>query len=439
MYPRRGRLVAVGTLLVVLLATITLVAAPRPPPQPLCDVCTDDVIAGSDVESSTVTIQLDEDGDGHWTVTLDPRANANVSRSAVWSAAENALHGHRGEAQPRNLSVNTSANAVVVTYDVPRMGHRSLGGVLVADYFHSQGEGSRWYAVNADRLVITGPVGDTLARAPAKHRLNETAIALDGTYGDSFERTISPGWYLAFAEDRGVFTSIAAQLAVSVDVAQLKGTAVPKTVAVPTVLLAGCLALRNRLRDVVADASKTRILASIGVIAGLGVASGLALGLDGATFTLLLSASVLAPILALSAVLIGVQYALLTRQFGVDVDTRWLVRSGVAVAVVALIAAPLVAGQLGPIASGYGSAVAVVTATLFVPLALTEQRSEQWLLTGVILLSPLLVAVGWAPYGSYGDMYAPAIFAFWALITAALGMVAYMIGRSKNSPRPPAQ
>ncbi|WP_181684872.1 hypothetical protein [Halorhabdus salina] len=429
---RRNLGVAACLLLLVVLVSGSVIVAARPPPQPLCEVCTDDVVSGSDVESSMVTINIDKDGVGHWTVKLDTRADSSVDPSAVQSAADDALRGHRGESDPRNFSMTARGNAVVLTYDVPRMGHRSAGGVLVVDYFHAQGEDGRWYGVNADRVVVTGPQGDTLARAPAAHRLNETAIALDGTYSDSFDRTISPGWYLTFAEDGGIHSSVASQLAVGLDIAQLKGEAVPETVAVPTVLLAACLALRNRLRGAFADASTRGLLAFLGVTAGLGVASGLALGLAGATFTLVLSASILAPLVALSVGLIAIQYALLTGRLGVGIDARWLVRAGVAVAVVALIGAPLVAGSLGPMARGYGSAVAVVTAMLFVPLALAQQRSVQWLLTGVILLSPLFVTVGWAPYGSYADLYAPAITALWALITALLGSVAYAIGRSRR-------
>ncbi|WP_135663396.1 hypothetical protein [Halorhabdus rudnickae] len=441
MCPRCDRAVVAGALLVVLLATVTIAAA-RPPPQPLCEGCSGDVVDGSDVESSTITIALDENGRGHWTGRLDLRANASINSQSVQSAAKDALRGHRDEATPRNLSVNASADAVTIGYDVPRMGHRSAGGVLIVDYFHSQGEQGRWYGVNVDRVVVTGPEGTQLIRAPEQYRLNETALAIDGEYGDTFARTISPGWYLTFGQDDGILTSVASHFGIGVDIAQLKGAAIPGTAIIPTIVLGACLAFRDRLAGTVADVSTKTAALSVVAIAGLAAAAAVTVGLDGATFLLVMSATLLAPLVALSLVLVGLQYGLLAGRFGFDLDARWIVRSAAVGVVLALLAAPLVAGSLGPIAIGYGSVVAVAAPTLFVPLALAERRPVRWLLAVVIVLSPLLLTLGWAPYGSYGAMYAPGLLAAWALLTAAIGMAGYTVGRARRdaiADRPSAQ
>ncbi|MFB6128150.1 MAG: hypothetical protein ABEJ47_00165 [Halorhabdus sp.] len=438
MRSRRRGFVTAGILVGLLIAGA--IAAARPPPQPLCEVCSGDVLRDNAVEDSTVVIEIDERGTGHWRVRLDLRTNASVDPSAVRLAAGDTLRGHRGEATPRNLSVRVTDDTAVLTYDVPRMGHWSAGGVLVVDYFHAQGDGGRWYGVNADRVVITGPPGSALLRAPDAHRVNGTAVAIGGTYGDTFARTVSPGWYLTFADDGSVLSRVASHLAVGVDVAGLKATDFLSTAVVPTILLAACLGVLARWRPTPGDISRTRgLLAVVGVIGGLLVAASLSVGVDGAAFLVVMSATVLAPLAALSVVGVAIQYALLTGRFGPSLGARWLIRYGVAVAALAVVAAPFVAGTLGPIATGYGSVIAVATPTLFVPLALTDRHPERWLLAASVLVSPLLLTLGWAPYGNYATMYAPTITAGWGLFTVLVGSAAYIVSRSAATDGPPAQ
>ena len=445
MRPRRGRSVAVGVLLIVLLATVTL-AAGRPPPQPLCEVCEDDVLNGSDVESSTVTIEIDEAGVGHWTARLDLRTNASIDPRTMQSASEDALRGHRDEATPRNLAVTVTDDTAVLTYDVPQMGHRSVGGVLVVDYLHSQGDGGRWYGVNADRIVVTGPEGTTLIRAPADYRLNGTALALEGAYGDPFDRTISPGWYLAFAGDDGLFAQAATHLGIGIDIAQLNGADLPGTVVLPTAILAAFLGMISRWGRSTTDRSPGMGLRSIaGVTLGLAIAGFLLAALvswlttgtfllrGGALlFGLLLTVSLLGPLLALAALGVGTQYVVLSGRFDLDVDTRWLVRYGIGIAGITLAVAPFAAGTFGQLSTLYGSAVCVLVPTLFGPLALADRRRVRWLLAAAILSSPLLVSLGWAPYGSYGALYAPLFTLSWALVVGALGTLVYTAGSSNR-------
>ncbi|WP_136687601.1 hypothetical protein [Halorhabdus amylolytica] len=442
MRPRRGRSVAVGILLIVLLATVTL-AAGRPPPQPLCEVCEDDVIEGSDVESATVTIEIDGDGVGHWTARLDLRANASIDPRAMQSAAEDALRGHRGEATPRDLSVTASGDTVVLTYDVPRMGHRSVGGVQVVDYFHSQGDSGRWYGVNADRIVVTGPEGTTLVRAPADYRLNGTALALEGAHGDSFERTISPGWYLAFAGDDGLFARAATHLGIGIDIAQLKGADLPGTVVLPTAILAAFLGMISRWGRSTTDRSPgTRLRSIAGVTVGLAIAGFLLAALvswlttgtfllrGGALlFGLLLAVPLLGPLLALAALGVGTQYVVLSGRFDLDVETRWFVLYGIGIAGIALTVAPFAAGTIGRLSTLYGGGVCALVSTLFAPLALADRIRVRWLLAVTILVSPFLVSLGWAPYGNYGAIYVPMFTVVWALVAGTLGAIAYTFAR----------
>ena len=440
--------VALSVLLLVLVAVTATVAA-RPPPQPLCDICSDDVLNGSEITSATVTIEIDEHGNGHWTAQLDLRANASVEPRAVQSAAEDALRGHRGEAQPRNLSVAVTEDTAVLTYDVPRMGHRSAGDLVVVDYFHSQGESGRWYGINVDRVVVTGPEGTTLVRAPPEHRLNGSALALAGTYGDTFDHTISPGWYLTFAGADGLVAQAASHLGIGIDIAQLKGDELPGTVLLPTAVLAAFLGVLSSRGRPLADRSPSRRLRAVaGLTVGLAIAAFLLAILvswlttgtvllrgDALLFGLLLAVPLLGPSLALASIGVGTQYALFAGRFDLAVDRRWIVRYGIGIAALILAVGPFAAGTFGWLSTLYGSVVCVLVPTLFAPLALADRRGTRWLLAATILASPLLISVGWAPYGYYGAVYAPVFTASWALVTGALGTIAYTFSLSRRASR----
>lgn len=444
--PRHRRIFLV-LLSTALLISIVGSAAARPPPQPLCEVCSDTVVADSAVEESTVTIQIDESGTGHWTVRFDIEEDVSLDPEKLQRDADESLRGHVNEPEPRNLSVTVDGDSAVITYEIPRMGHRTVGDVLVVDYFYSHGDQGHWYGVNADTVVIQGPDETVLTRSPTHLTANESAVVLDGEYGDVFARTISTGWFLAYAPNDGVVASGATTLGIGIDIAQAKIGGLPGAAWLPIAVLLSYLGYLYRRGEVLIDRSpRTQVQYVLGLTAVLAVATlvidlvSSVLGspapfvqqLEGAVFTWTYGAVFTGPLLVLILLASAIQFSLITSRFDVEVPDRWQVGGAVTVALVVLIGGLLAAGTDSSATRRFGMVVAILTPLLFFPLGRAERRSRRVFLAGTITISPLLVALSFGPYAGYTTLFFPLLFVPWTLVTGAIGSFGYIIGLDRR-------
>lgn len=444
--PRHRRLFLVLLSMALLLSIVGSVAA-RPPPQPLCEVCSDTVVPDSAVEESTVTIQIDGSGTGHWVVRFDLEDDVSLDREQLQRNAHESLGGHVNEPEPRNLSVTLDGDLAVITYEIPRMGHRTVGDVLVVDYFYSHGEQGHWYGVNADTVVITGPEGTVLSRSPGYATGNESAVVLYGDHGDVFAQTISRGWYLAYAPNDGVVAAGATALGIGIDIAQAKIGGLPGAAWLPIAVLLSYLGYLYRRGAMLIDRSpRTQFQYVLGLTAVLAVATlvielvSSVLGppapfvqqLEGAVFTWTYGAEFTGPLLVFVLIASAIQFSLVTSRFGVEIPDRWQVGGALAIALVVLIGGLLAAGTDSSATRRLGMVVAILTPLLFFPLGRSERRNRRLFLAGTIVISPLLVALSFGPFTGYAKQFLPSLFVPWALVTGAIGSFGYMLGRDRR-------
>ncbi|MCU4717998.1 hypothetical protein [Halapricum hydrolyticum] len=444
----RRRQVLVSLSVVTVLLLLGSAVAARPPPSPLCDVCTDDVVENSTVEHSTVVIDIGEDGASRWTVTLE--LDGQPDAEAIRTAARRELSDSPNGSSVRTLSVTSTPDGVELSHEGARMGHRSAGGVLVVDYFHTGGD-AEWFGVNADRIVVRGPPESVLVRDPVRSAFvddrdwidaNETTLVLTGVHGDRFDRTISGGWYLVFGSDSGLVATAAANLGIWADVAQLKLDSVPGPAPFPAAILAAFVVILVRHGDTLARLSRFgRARSLLGTGAGLALASlllapvsgGVSIGSENAVLFQTLFAGVVSglPSLAIPIAVVA-QYLLVDRT---DVSTRRLVETGVVVAVTMLLVGVWGLGANTRGAVVYAGTVGLFVPLLFLPLALAERQRATVVLAGTIVASPLLIVVGTGPYRGYAEMLFPLVYVPWALVAGTAGGFAYAYGRSVRQTR----
>jgi hypothetical protein len=450
MVPSRGRVILLAVTVLLVLTATSVVAGP--PPQPLCEACSGEVLNHSDVEKATVAINVDESGVGHRRIKADLAAGAAVDREKISAAATDTLRGHRGESEPRNLSVAVHPDSVVMTYEIPEMGHRSVGDVLVVDYFYQRGEPGRRFVVNAERIVLTGPDGTTLTRGLDGASTNDSAIVFEGSYGDRYhaptesigEQPGVPQGFVAFAQAETLRTTIATYIGVGIAVASAKASVLPDAVMLPTLVLAAFLVFTRHYGERLSETTRRRRYTLVGALA-----SALAVGswiltpivsdfsrygtigsqyqsaFEGLVFLGLL---VGAPsVLSITAV-VGLQY-LLTRSEGEPtVPPEWVRDGAVVLAGLALLGGIWAAGNDTPVARLYGSVVGWLVALLFMPLGMARTRRVAFSLTATILAAPTLVILGMGPFG-YIALYFPLTLVPWALVVGSVGTLTCVYGQ----------
>lgn len=442
----RSRHRATALLAVIVVVALTTAVAARPPPQPLCEVCSDEVLSEETVDRSAVTVRIDGNGTGHWSVTLELRENATLESDSIRATAAPALRGHRDESEPLNLSVAVSDDRIQFNYEVPRMGHRSVGDALVVDYFYSHGDPGRWYGINADRVVVTGPEGSTLVSEPRWISSNETALVLTGEYGDAHERTLSE-MYLGFASDDGVSGKLAVTFGVGIDRARSKLDSVPDGALLPTAVLVGFLLGLYRLGDTLAARSRLQRLGGVlGLAAAftllsVGAAAVLGEGIDsigdaGMVF-LFVGVFISGPWLAGIALATSIQYALADERYGPTITTGRVVDAAAVLSVIALAGGFLAAGAPREVALYYGLGVELLVPLLFLPLALTDRTLNRALLAGTIVVSPILIELGLGPaVGGLSGRYLPVLYVPWAVVAGTIGSLTYAYGLQSKSGEP---
>ncbi|WP_327053144.1 hypothetical protein [Halomicrococcus gelatinilyticus] len=255
---------------------LTVPAAARPPPEPVCEPCGDgfadelqwhgelhDLNASAtvtDVERSTATVRVDENGTVAWTVR-----NRLANGAAVELLRENgtALAAVAADATPGRLldARVTTDGVVVLRYRTPDAAAVAPGGAVRFDHFRET-RSHHFDGLGADRLTVRGPPGTVVRGAPAAADVDGNALTLT-TYGDD------GSGFVTFAPP-GVTGHALAGVAVADAVWLSVATNLLAVVLFPAALLLAALAGTARLvgRGSGSERCVTRTAAAVG---GLGV------------------------------------------------------------------------------------------------------------------------------------------------------------------------
>lgn len=227
-------------------------------------------------EREHLTIDVRADGSARWTARLD-LAGPGVSRLQADPAAVRSIARSSFEEpsfavapdDPRNLTTRFEGRTLVIAFDDPDLGHRSVGGVMVVDRFNREPTGSPGgFEVEVDAVVLRGPAGTVVANRPPNGAVEGSSV--------TYREYVAKKTHVVFAPDRSTRSRWLAELAVFLEV--LGWTFVPTVVgAVPAAGLLvglGVILLYDRGADwdLSADLRAGRWWA-LGVLAALALAS----------------------------------------------------------------------------------------------------------------------------------------------------------------------
>ncbi|MFW5905456.1 MAG: hypothetical protein ACOCUO_01255 [archaeon] len=458
MNPRRRILLALVLCSVVALPLAGIVDA-RPPPKAMCGACGTTVVEEATADGTTpavvrseVTIRIDRNGSGHWTArtavtdgeSIDwnrsrLRANAVQSLESDSTAPENV----------RDVRVAVENGTVIVRFVVPDVARRATGDVVLVDYFYWDGDSARWFALDADRVAIRGPPGSTATYTPDGTTREDGTVVWTRDGDESYDSyPISQGTFVAFADDGGITKQAAAHVAVAGTVADAKFSDLPGTAFLPMVVLGIYAALLVRRAE--AFVGRTRIQRAAvagGLTAGLALASILVTFLLGnvnrsggvseqfraAVSTALFPALGVLPVFIPMVGFLGVQY-LFGRFVAPSLGERWYDRSfiwqGLGIVALGVLSIPFVVASSGTVATVAAGLAAATAVLLFMPLGVAYRRSapSRYLLVAGIVGAPLVLALGFGPYGNFDRLYFPVYFVPWSLAVGALGVLAFVMG-----------
>lgn len=460
-----GLCVVVATAMVGVLV-LSAVGSPvgaRPPPQAVCGVCSDTLVETADengvaigVAESSLTIQVDRSGTGHWTarVTLTGsgvetlRQNQSLRDRLVQRVYE---RGYVAVEEPRLLATSMEGNTLLVEYEVPDMAHESAGGVYVVDFFYWHGGEARWFSLAADSMTIHGPPGMVVSHAPADATSDGDTVTWEGS--DRQYDPLGVRSHVVFAPDDGAISSVATTLGIGIDVAQLKTQDLGAVVA-PFAILAAVIALLWRFGYRLTELSRSRLLALVG-------GSLTAIGLTAATVETLVGVSgpvteqlgdfsfylivVVAATGAGPALVLGgpfvVGQILLTRRLleeeadttaSMEAVTRLLLRPTATVLAGQWLLFPVAAAGAAGHDTTYGLVSLVLPPLYFLPLAITRRWRTPLRIVFVtgLLLSPIPVVFAFAPRTGMSLVSVSLVLRYvpWVLVVVAIGVLAYAAG-----------
>jgi len=420
----RRRLALPAAALVVALALATGATVAAPPPEDICGACGDgfesaaaDANVSVAVVESSLDVHVRANGSARVVVENDLAGDgaarvANHSAAVLAALADN----HDGIASvPENATLRADGSRVTISYTDANFGHRSLGGVVLADAVRDARSG---WAVDTDRVRLYAPNGYTI-----------TAGAT-GDAAATWERGDHLGSdFVAFAPDSGLVSTAATQLAIGVEVLPGFLGQSALVLAVPVVALAVLLRGFGAFVDRAGTPGNTervgRALAAGGaLVAAVAVATGLV-----TTYFELFGATVL--FTAVTAVVVGA-LAATERLDDVRVLTAATVGTPLALGVLGAvtgarlhpgIAAPTVGRALAAgLLAAHGWAFAVVGATR------TERGGWTDVATAV---APFAAVV--APLAGIAALLGPtallwALVFAWLPLLAVLGFPAYWLG-----------
>lgn len=443
----RGR--SVDRRLLALVAFVGLLAlsgCAQPPPPEFCEDCESYVSGtieegdpGVEVRYTELTLSVERDGGSEY------RLRTLVNESAADRFRGNPDRLDRVAAEVReehpgsDPSVFVDGNAVVVTREGPDLGRRGVGGVVLVTRFYDL-EDDRGLRLGVDRLVIRGPEGWVVTKAPGDATAGRDRVAYtrDGAGASRYAASVSEHTLIAFAPDRSplsraatratVGTAIAGDVAFQAGIAA--GPAVLGLAAVVGTLLSLGVAMGDRIPLRVLGAFAVAAVLGLGglLVGGVVLVGGLGGDLAGTVGSLVTSPWAVGAGLAMAGTLVGAVLA----PFYLDRDrvAPLLVTGGrlLAGGTLALLAAFVLTGVAGPAMVPLGLAAPVVC---FLPFgyAIGVESRDRWLYPAAILLAPvgamlpLVPAEGLFPWAA-GLLAMPV----WAVVTGFVGIVLFFSG-----------
>ena len=458
MAPRRRILLVLVVCSVVALPLVGLVDA-RPPPKAICGACGTTVVEEATADGTTpavvgseLRIRIDRNGTGHWTARTAVAGGESIdwNRSRVRANALQSLESDStGPENARDVRVAVENESVIVRFAVPDMARRAAGDVLLVEYFYWSGDSARWFALDADRVAIRGPSGSVVTHSPAGANREDGSVVWTREGDESYDSyPISQGTFLAFADDNGVVKRAATHVAVGATIADAKLRDLPGTGLLPMVILGIYATLLVRRGEAFLERTRLQRAAVVGgLTASLALASvlvtflvgsvdrsgGLGAQFGDAVTTVLFPAVGVVPVFVPMIGFLGIQY-LFGRFVAPSLDERWYHRSfvwqGLAVVGLGVLSLPFVVASSGTIATVAAGLAAATAVLLFAPLGVAYRQSDrsQYLLAAGFVVAPLVLALGFGPYGNFDRLYFPVYFAPWALVVGALGVPAFVMG-----------
>ncbi|MFC7139401.1 hypothetical protein ACFQMA_06060 [Halosimplex aquaticum] len=420
-------------LLAALLVVCSLVAAvpagpasAAPPPEAVCGVCGDGLESAADdaglaltVERGAATIDVRDNGTGHWhaRVRIDGdaadrlRANETLRERVVRAS----LDRRTVVDDPRNLRTRVENATLVVDFDVAGVAHRGAGGVVLVDLldWRTRAAGLR---LDADELRIRGPNGTAVTRAPPGATAEGRSVVWRSADSDGFGGDTR----LAFARSDGVVAQSLTTIAIVAYGVALAGPGVVPLGVIPAVALCGAVLGLRRWGGALPAVDPGLVAKGIAgggvVVAAVASVALVASALLDATV-----AESVASFAALYALVAGA--ALMLDRPSPRVALGWTLGATAVVAAVASVV----------------SVVAFQTALLSIPVALwfplgRALGSDRWVtgfVAGALALSPFGAAVFFHPPASAAIALLGSLFTTipWAAATVCFGVPLYLLGR----------
>ncbi|WP_459192689.1 hypothetical protein [Halosimplex sp. J119] len=419
--------VAVLTLIAVAAAGPVGPASAAPPPESLCGVCGDGFAEAAEyagvpltVEHGVATIDVHENGTGHW------HAQVRVSDGAAERFAANAtlreyvvreaLDRRSVVGDPRDLRTSVKNGTLVVDFAAEGVAHRSATGAVLVDLLDGRTRRSG-LQMEADELRIRGPEGMAVTRTPTGAaidgnsvvwRAEESGVRLQSTTG------------LAFAPTDGPLGRSATSVAVVGFGLTLVGSSVLFHGVLPALFLGGVIfAVRRWGSELPAVDSMLVAKGIVGVGATVVVAVGAAS----------VAGSILDAAVAETVGTFAGVYALVAA--GVLALDRPSARAAFGWTVLAAAIGTAVASVVSVVA--LQTALLSIPAALWFPLGRAAGRSTAVArsVTGLLVVSPVCAAVLFHPPSSPLLAVLLSIFTTipWAGATILFGVPLYLLGR----------
>lgn len=400
-------LLVVSTLLVGSVAAIDR-------PTRVCGVCDPNLdhqahVQGVDVSSgeSRLLIDLDADGDSHWTARvelLDGASTLQESPALRRELVRAALANNSFLDAPTNVSSRIDGQTLVVTYEEPGLARQSVGGVLLIDRFYTVPFQSVFANTNA--LTISGPSGYAVTARSATFSVSGAAVVAER--GGMVGRIDSEA-LIAFAPGDGPLAGVTTALAMSVAVGPVLLVEALIGVSGATLVLAGVAGLLLRLRrgrEPLAPHTTTKLVVVTGPLLALT-----------STWLILPRLGFLAQTPVHLALVLAAAATL--APFALDGPAgRRTVYAMTAVVVGVAPGALLLLDVVGP-TTAIGLAGWTAALALFVPLGYVRRQRSRLALVAAILVSPVLAVLPNAPVGQFTSQFATGYLAGFALLFLA--------------------
>jgi len=413
--PSRRLLALSAVVVAALLASVAPTAA-APPPEDVCGTCESHFEAaiedagGPDVTvgKSRLDVHVRENGSARVIArnALDPADAAWVANN-TGAVARALTETEAGLDESKHaLSVRLVGDVAVVEYVDETFGHRTFGGVVVADAFTRARTG---WEVNTGSLVVNAPSGYVVT---SHDRGETTAVWDDNVDAD----------YVTFAPDTGLASTAATQLALAVETGPQFLANAALVLAVPVLALVGLLVGFDALGRRLTATSGSVHVGHVVVAASAAVLVALAASRRPTTYFMLWSTT------ALFAALTGVAVGVLSVTDRLhDWRTLAAVSAGFPLllgalgAVVGANAHPEVA--LPTIGRALASGLLAAQVWTFAVAGALEDAVSDWVRVAAVAtpLAGVVAVLGPAA------LLAPAVVG-WLAVVALFGLPAYLLG-----------